>query len=131
MRLIASSQPSGVVRMAEMRDMFPCASETWHVPHFCSTSWFVTGMSCSASSFVDFASVDVPWAKTTAAKPDKRNIDDNSEVLRHPDRRIEKRGISVNPFEGTEDAALHDDSIDSTSEGGAIQFRKQRSVQRQ
>src|SRR5580698_10254465 len=51
MRLIASSQPSGVVRMYEIRLMLPLASGAWHVPHLVKVSWSVTGNPASACFF--------------------------------------------------------------------------------
>src|SRR5271168_3775144 len=49
-RLMASCQPSGVVRSHEMRVRFPLASLVWHVPHLDITSAFVTGMPSSSVS---------------------------------------------------------------------------------
>lgn len=43
-RLMASCQPSGVVRIQEMRVRFPFSSRRWHPLHLAMTSGSVTGM---------------------------------------------------------------------------------------
>src|SRR6516225_9047428 len=50
MRLIASSQPSGVARPQEIRNMFPRSSLLWHEPHLEITNWLVTGMPSSGAA---------------------------------------------------------------------------------
>src|ERR1700728_1324357 len=48
MRLIASSHPSGVVRMKEMRVIFPLASGAWQPPHLLKVSAPFTGNPASS-----------------------------------------------------------------------------------
>src|SRR5579862_1040590 len=50
-RLIASSQPSGVERSQEMRDRLPLSSFVWQVPHLEMTSGSVTGIPSSGFSW--------------------------------------------------------------------------------
>src|SRR5215471_8269349 len=50
MRLIASSQLSGVARSQEIRDRLPFSSLVWHVPHFSTTNGLVTGIPSSGFS---------------------------------------------------------------------------------
>src|SRR5215471_12209271 len=49
-RLIASSQLSGVARSQEIRDRLPFSSFLWQVPHFSTTSGLLTGMPSSGFS---------------------------------------------------------------------------------
>src|SRR5579862_1780183 len=57
MRLMASSQPSGVARSHEMRSMLPCWSLVWQPPHLAITSALVTGIPSSGAGLADSADV--------------------------------------------------------------------------
>src|ERR1700730_860193 len=71
MRLIASSQPSGVVRIQEMRDMFPLVSGAWHAPHLLMTRWSLTGNpSSSEGGGAGFAGIDDGAVVASCAKPE-------------------------------------------------------------
>src|SRR5438552_15806624 len=52
---MASSQPSGVARSQEIRNILLCLSGVWQDPHLEITSWLVTGMPSSGASFAGSA----------------------------------------------------------------------------